>query len=271
MASLLEAFGGPPRHHLVPRGRKSSALRCALDLVHGVLRRLGCQRRFSTCDGIFSVINNSAVPHGLTWGLLCGRHSVADLIAATHNATRHVDASVCFWNARWLVDPHTVASTKKRKCLTSAILRGQIVGVCETHWKAKDQAIWAHLFPTAAVLHCNAPSLHGQRAPGGVVLIIPPCYEIIRSRSVMDGYCLEATVRNKAKNQTLQCVVMYLLPGHRLSIIQAARSIATAEGVPTFLMGDLNYDYVAPRSQDECAIHHEMSLLLEQLHTSPLL
>ena len=233
MTSPWEVFGGPPRHELVPGGRRSPVLLSYLQKLHDKLTRHNCFVRFRTCGKVWAVLHCFETPRALTWDLLCGHLTLSDLICAVNRESRCVDTSFCFWNTRWLADPHCVSSIAKRAVIRQNIARNRIVGLVDTHWANKDHGIWASLFPTAQVVHSNASS-NNARAPGGVAIIVPPCYEVLEHQEVIQGYCLALTLKDITKNVVFICMVAYLRTWMRMDILKELQDKYPTPNIPLF-------------------------------------
>ena len=106
------------------------------------------------------------------------------------------------------------------------------------------------VFPSAQVVHSDAPSSNA-RAPGGVAIIVPPCYEILEHQEVIQGYCLALTLKDITKNVVFICMVAYLRPGMPMDILKELQDKYPAPDISLFFLGDLKFDYVSPRDQDE--------------------
>ena len=68
----------------------------------------------------------------------------------------------------------------------------------ETHWSVGDMAIWGGLFAGAEVVATEArPGPNWGGPQGGVAIVIPVRYEVLRRRTVIPGLCAEATIRRR--------------------------------------------------------------------------
>ena len=132
MTSLWEALGEPPPDRLFG-GRRCRTTSTALAQLHRNLVSLGCYRRFHSPLGIWTTLHPTLPANSLTWKELCGQSSLYGLIHQSLNSKFTRDLSVNSWNARWIVDPHTQASRRKRMLICRAVLKRRIVGLTETH------------------------------------------------------------------------------------------------------------------------------------------
>jgi hypothetical protein len=98
------------------------------------------------------------------------------------------------WNVRWLVSPHTPQGMGKRLRIQRALTAGKVVALQETHWDVEIGGVWEGLFPAARVIHSGAiPGPRGG-ARGGVAIIVPIRYQVLRYEVLVPGCAVEAVL-----------------------------------------------------------------------------
>ena len=131
-----------------------------------------------------------------------------EAIVAAVSKTRDCDGiRMATWNPRWMVNPHSEQGAAKRKRVQKAIGAGIIVALQETHWAARDIAVWSGLLPGAEVVASEARPGPNRGPQGGVALVIPLRYDMLSSRTVITGLCAEATVAKRGDPDRTERVV----------------------------------------------------------------
>ena len=155
MATLWDAMGQPPREAWVPSGRSPGWIG-PRNFLHAALRAEGVNTRFRSWQALWSALHNVPPPRHLSWGLLLGIFTIADVPTASPPGSARSDPTFFAWNLQWMVDPHSDAAASKRGIIATALLRQRIVCVVETHWSDAASARWGGVFPLGVIASATA-------------------------------------------------------------------------------------------------------------------
>ena len=261
MASLWEALGAPPAGEGLPCARDPSWI-SAHRFLWLRLRDLGHPRRFRSPATLWQALEGTPLPIGCTWARLCANRTVSDLVSRIQAPAPGCLPTVTTWNVRWLHRTSTTTAAAKRTAILRRLQVGDIVLLQETHWTLESQAIWAGLFPAATV--ASAPSRLGPAdgPQGGVAIIVPHPWEILATNVLVEGCCLEATVRSRRGGATFCLRSIYLPPEGQQAVLMALVA-GPASDHPLLHGGDLNFQAAQPRNDHELACQR---LWLQYLH-----
>ena len=130
----------------------------------------GAARHFRMWRSLWSLLRpDTAIPAGTAWRELCAQATVGDFAAAALAPAPRASGGFAGWNARWLVDPHTERSARKRARIAHEVLAGRPRAVQETHWRPAGREACVHAVPGATVVTSYAPA--GRQ--GGVATWLP--------------------------------------------------------------------------------------------------
>ena len=134
-----------------------------------------------------------------------------------------------------------------------AVLRGSVVGLCETHWQDADRDRWASAFPSATLV--SAPAVRGPNSgsASGVAIVVPAQYEVKNESVLVPGCALACVLEDRFTALRFRVVVIYLPPTRREDVI-AGLPRAFAEDLPSYFLGDWNFDLRQPRTDPEHAL-----------------
>ena len=116
---------------------------------------------------------------------------MGDFAAAALAPAPQVSGGFASWNARWLVDPHTERSARKRARIAHEVLAGRPCAIQETHWRPADREAWVHAVPGATVVASYAPA--GRQ--GGVATWPPIGWSVQGELDALAGHVLACHAR----------------------------------------------------------------------------
>ena len=88
---------------------------------------------------------------------------------------------------------------------------------------------------------------------GGVALVIPVKYEILNSRTIIPGLCVDATVMKRGERPRTEWVLrsLYLPPDDRRAAVEAYVEDSRGRNGAVYVGGDLNMQMQRPRNDEE--------------------
>lgn len=211
---LSEALGSPPPDGLVP-GSRTSFWKERAALLSRALSPFACTFRIRNWRSLWSVLHSSPSPPFCTWSQLIGDHTFEFLVGRPPVNPVHRPLSFMSWNTQWLIRSDTASNESKRAIIERAILKGTIVGICETHWSDIDKAKWASAFTTGTVVSSSPLTGPNQGAAAGVAIIVPSKFRVLDNVTVIPGCMLSVKLRNISSSKEFCVTVIYLPPSAR--------------------------------------------------------
>ena len=207
---------------------------------------------------LWKKLQTASPPVHLTWGALlqgwehADAGSVRDVILTQ---APHADVRVWSWNARWLVDLHTLTAATKRRHIEQALMKGNIVCLQETHWHERDAQLWSHGLICRDVFHSAAGDSpfagleHDAGRFGGVATLLPPGYQFVQDECItlVPGHATLCCVLapDGAKHQIVNCYLQTGHTAHTWDLLVAALPDGVIGHPNTLFIGDFNTDLPA--------------------------
>ena len=102
----------PQGDDLLPFAR-SRAWIAQRDSLHEWTRQNECNDKIRSPASLWTILHRTPLPNGATWTSLIAEHTPNDLIDALKGRRCTEGPGFVSWNARWLVDPHSVQNIQK--------------------------------------------------------------------------------------------------------------------------------------------------------------
>ena len=264
--SLRAALGVCPQH-LLPHYRSGQWTECAR------LLSLTGAGRIRTPTHLWRLLHRGRfLPHGTTWGALCGDTSLESLLEAVTRSSS-IGGAFASWNVRWMVNPHTAVAAGKRRVIEKALSKRQVVLLQETHWFDKAIGIWeAGTFMHSKVVAAAARPGHEGGPQGGVAIVCPGPHTVIEHATLIPGCAVRARVRNGAAGNNdgdITYISLYLPPDDRDEIMAALANLPVPEP-PIMLGADINIDLWDPRDATEARLAADFLALCARWGIEPL-
>ena len=127
-------------------------------------------------------------------------------------------------------------------------------------------SVWASAFPGATVLAYPAGEGPQGGPAGGVALLLPHGAHLISPRELVPGCALEVMAALGDRPAT-RLVSLYLPDDHREEVLQQLRAALPADDIPTYVGGDLNFQFFSPRAGEQASAA-EFARFLDQFALS---